>query len=238
MACLNVFTYFLYSVRTSSLRVLQRECNRTNLASVSIRYSSTQNQQDWPKDYAQEFRRSVEDPAGFWEEKAEQVKWFKKWDQVLDHSHPPFTKWFKGGWYNQIKSRGYLINNLVSGKVNTCYNAVDYHVENGRKDQVALIYDSPVTNTVKKYTYGQLREEVARVAGALHSLGVSKGDRVLIYMPMVPEGNRLLTLFNCFYILYFIFHLLFFMFFIFIHLLLLFYFILLSFIFIIYFVYC
>ena len=72
--------------------------------------------------------------------------------------------------------------------MNTCYNAVDYHIDNGRGEQNAIIYDSPVTDTIQKYTYNQLRDEVARFAGALAAQGVAKGDRVLIYMPMIPEA--------------------------------------------------
>jgi propionyl-CoA synthetase len=89
---------------------------------------------------------------------------------VLDTSRPPFARWFPGGM------------------VNTCHNALDRHVENGRADQPALIYDSPVTDTIKSFTYRELRDEVARCAGALSSLGVGKGDRVIVYMPMVPEA--------------------------------------------------
>lgn len=112
----------------------------------------------------------MDDPEGFWGEAAEDIQWDKRWDKVLDDSDRPFYRWFTGGW------------------MNTCYNAVDYHVENGRADQDALIYDSPVTDTVKSYTYRELRDEVAAFAGALRSLGVEKGDTVIIYMPMVPEA--------------------------------------------------
>ncbi|MFZ0548929.1 MAG: propionyl-CoA synthetase [Candidatus Promineifilaceae bacterium] len=119
--------------------------------------------------YAEAYQKSIEDREGFWGEVAESVHWYKKWDKVLDDSNPPFYRWF------------------VGGELNTCYNALDWHVENGRADQPALIYDSPVTNTVKSYTYRQLLDEVARFAGVLTSQGVEKGDRVIIYMPMVPE---------------------------------------------------
>jgi propionyl-CoA synthetase len=115
-------------------------------------------------------KRSLEDPEGFWGEAAENCHWYKKWDKVLDDSNKPFYRWF------------------VGGEINTCYNALDYHIENGRGDQTALIYDSPVTNTIKKYTYKELRDEVAKFAGLLAAQGVSKGDRVLIYMPMIPQA--------------------------------------------------
>ncbi|MCH8237251.1 MAG: AMP-binding protein, partial [Proteobacteria bacterium] len=117
------------------------------------------------------YRRSLEDPEGFWGEIAEDVRWIKKWDKVLDDSNKPFYRWFTGG------------------ELNTCFNALDRHVEEGRADQLALIYDSPVTGgTVRKYTYRELLDEVATFAGVLVANGVGKGDRVIIYMPMVPEA--------------------------------------------------
>ncbi|GAB6061377.1 propionyl-CoA synthetase [Deferrisoma palaeochoriense] len=120
--------------------------------------------------YDEIYRRSLEDPEGFWGEAAEQIAWTKRWDKVLDDSNPPFYRWF------------------VGGELNTCYNAVDRHVEAGRGDQVALIYDSPVTNQVQKFTYRDLQDQVARFAGVLRGLGVEKGDTVIIYMPMVPQA--------------------------------------------------
>jgi len=114
-------------------------------------------------------RRSLEDPEGFWGEVAEGIDWIKRWDQVLDSSEAPFYHWFKGA------------------QLNTCYNALDRHVET-RGNQAAMIYDSAVTRTQRTYTYRQLRSEVAHFAGALAAQGVSKGDRVLIYMPMIPEA--------------------------------------------------
>ncbi|OQX05840.1 MAG: hypothetical protein BWK80_51570, partial [Desulfobacteraceae bacterium IS3] len=88
------------------------------------------------------YKQSLEDPNGFWGKAAEDCHWYKKWDKVLDDSKKPFYRWF------------------VGGEMNTCYNALDYHIEKGRGNQAALIYDSPVTDTVKKYTYTQLRDEV------------------------------------------------------------------------------
>ena len=120
--------------------------------------------------YEEAYRRSLADPEGFWGEAAQAIDWEKRWESVLDRSRPPFYLWFKGG------------------RLNTCWNALDRHVVNGRGDQVALIYDSPVTDSIKRFTYRTLRDEVARLAGALRGLGVEKGDRVLIYMPMVPEA--------------------------------------------------
>ena len=120
--------------------------------------------------YEQLYQRSLTDRTGFWAEAAEAVHWYQKWDEVLDESNPPFYRWFSGG------------------HVNSCYNALDLHVENGRAHQLALIYDSPVTNSLYSYTYRRLRDEVARFAGALTTHGVQKGDRVIIYMPMVPEA--------------------------------------------------
>ena len=116
------------------------------------------------------FARSIQDPEGFWADAAAAIHWYKKWDKVLDDSRAPFYRWFTGG------------------VLNTCYNALDLHVETGRADQAALIYDSPVTNQIQTFTYRELRDRVARFAGALALQGVAKGDRVVIYMPMVPEA--------------------------------------------------
>jgi propionyl-CoA synthetase len=110
------------------------------------------------------------DPEGFWAQAAESIHWYRRWEKVLDTSRAPFYRWFSGGL------------------LNTCYNLLDAHVENGRGEQVALIYDSPVTGTVKSYTYRDLQDEVATFAGALQQQGVNKGDRVIIYMPMIPEA--------------------------------------------------
>ncbi len=120
--------------------------------------------------YEAAYRRSLADPQGFWAEAAEDVHWFRRWDTVLDDSRSPFTRWFAGGM------------------VNTCYDAVDRHVAEGRADQPALIYDSPVTGTKRTYTFRALQGEVARCAGMLASQGVARGDRVIVYMPMVPEA--------------------------------------------------
>ena len=120
--------------------------------------------------YNEVYARWLCDPAGFWAEAAEAVHWYKKWDRVLDSSRPPFYRWFTGG------------------VVNSCYNALDWHVEkNDRAGQPALIYDSPVTQTIKVFTYRELLDKVSRFAGVLVRQGVQKGDRIIIYMPMVPE---------------------------------------------------
>ena len=116
------------------------------------------------------FDRSLRDPEGFWGEAAEAVHWYRKWDRVLDDSEAPFYRWFTGG------------------QLNTCYNALDLHIDLGRGDQPALIHDSAVTGSVQVYTYSELRQRVAVFAGALAELGVRKGDRVIIYLPMVAEA--------------------------------------------------
>ncbi len=120
--------------------------------------------------YEAVFQKSIQDPAGFWGEAAEAIDWYRKWDKVLDDSGKPFYRWFAGG------------------ELNTCYNALDRHVKNGRAEQVALIYDSPVTGQIQKFTYRELLDLVSRFAGALKGLGVGKGDTVIIYMPMVPQA--------------------------------------------------
>ena len=114
--------------------------------------------------------RSLSDPEGFWGEAARDITWSKPWDQVLDDRGAPFYRWF------------------VGGELNTCHNAVDRHVEAGRGAQPAIIYDSPVTRTVQTITYAELRDQVAGFAGALRARGVAKGDRVLLYMPMIPQA--------------------------------------------------
>jgi len=120
--------------------------------------------------YAEAYRRSLDDPAGFWGEAATAIDWVEPWERVLDDSDAPFYRWFSGG------------------RLNTCWNALDRHVERGRGDQPALIYDSPVTDTDAAYSYRELRDAVARFAGVLAALGVETGDRVIVYMPMVPEA--------------------------------------------------
>ncbi|MDD5049207.1 MAG: propionyl-CoA synthetase [Methanoregulaceae archaeon] len=116
------------------------------------------------------YRQSIDEPEKFWGKTAEEVHWYKRWERVLNGSRPPFYRWFAGG------------------VLNSCYNALDLHVENGRGEQVALIYDSPVTSTIKKFSYREVRDTVARCAGGLKKIGIGKGDRVVIYMPMIPEA--------------------------------------------------
>jgi propionyl-CoA synthetase len=120
-------------------------------------------------DYKEFHRRSIEDREGFWAEQAALIEWAKPFDQVLDYSNPPFARWF------------------VGGETNLCYNSVDRHLAE-RADQPALIYVSTEVNQEKVYTYRELHTEVQRMAAVLQSLGVGKGDRVVIYMPMVPEA--------------------------------------------------
>jgi len=120
--------------------------------------------------YSDIYKKSIEQPAAFWGEAGGAIEWVRKWDSVLDDSGKPFYRWF------------------VGGELNTCYNALDYHVANGRRDQAAIIYDSPVTDTIRKITYGELLDKVSVFAGALTGIGVKKGDTVILYMPMIPEA--------------------------------------------------
>lgn len=120
--------------------------------------------------YAETYAAWQQDPEGFWAEAAGAIDWFKPWDQVFASDEGVYGRWFKGA------------------ECNTCYNALDRHVANGRGDQVALIYESPVTGSVRKFTYRELLEEVEALSAVMLDNGVSKGDRVLIYMPMVPEA--------------------------------------------------
>ncbi|HVC54655.1 MAG TPA: AMP-binding protein, partial [Stellaceae bacterium] len=120
--------------------------------------------------YAEIYRRSLAEPEAFWAEAAEAIDWERRWDKVLDDSRPPFYRWFSGG------------------RLNTCWNALDRHVAAGRGERTALIWDSPVTDTTLRFSYREMRARTALVAGMLRGLGVKPGDRVLIYMPMVPEA--------------------------------------------------
>ncbi|MAA89350.1 MAG: propionyl-CoA synthetase [SAR324 cluster bacterium] len=120
--------------------------------------------------YQKEYRESIEHPEAFWSRQAELISWFEKPKTILSQDEKGFYHWFKGG------------------KLNTSYLTLDFHVENGRADQTALIYDSPVTETVLRYSFQELKEEVSKFAGVLREKGIEKGDRVIIYMPMIPEA--------------------------------------------------
>ncbi|GAB3622412.1 propionyl-CoA synthetase [Mariniluteicoccus endophyticus] len=120
----------------------------------------------WSKEHA----RSISDPEGYWGEQAERIHWFRKPDRILDGGDAPAYRWFAGG------------------VMNTSYNALDRHVIDGRGEQPALIFHSAITETRKQFTYAELLDHVARLGGALQGLGVEKGDRVVIYMPMIPEA--------------------------------------------------
>ena len=120
--------------------------------------------------WAAAHRASLEDPDAFWGEAAGGVDWITRPQRVLDDDRPPFYRWYTGG------------------TLNTCFNALDRHVVHGRADQLALVHDSPVTGTTRTFTYAELLDQVARFGGVLRTLGVEQGDRVVIYMPMVPEA--------------------------------------------------
>jgi propionyl-CoA synthetase len=120
--------------------------------------------------YEREYRRSLDEPEAFWRERAQEIEWFEFPKTILDRDRSGAWRWYRGG------------------RLNSCWLALDRHVDAGRGDDVALIYDSPATQRVEKFTFRALRDRVARVAGALTALGVGKGDRVIVYMPMVPEA--------------------------------------------------
>ena len=120
--------------------------------------------------YKEEYNASIDDPAGFWADKAQDIDWYKPASEVLTQDEQGIHHWF------------------ADGELNTCHLALDFHVDNGRADQIALIYDSPVTQQQKKYSFRELRDAVALCAGMLRNHGVVKGDRVLIYLPMIPEA--------------------------------------------------
>ena len=121
-------------------------------------------------DYRATYERSITDPEGFWAEQASLVDWFQRPRRVLDADRPPFHRWFP------------------DGTLNTCYNALDRHVAAGHADRTALVHESPVTGTRQSFTYARLLEDVAAFAGVLEALGVGRGDRVVVYMPMIPEA--------------------------------------------------
>ncbi|HEY94819.1 MAG TPA: propionyl-CoA synthetase [Dehalococcoidia bacterium] len=123
-----------------------------------------------PGNYREVYEQSISSPEEFWATAAEEIYWYKKYTTVLDDSNKPFYRWFD------------------DGELNTCYNALDYHVENGCTEKTAVIYDSPVTGSVRKITYGELLKQVSKLAGALSNKGIVKGDRIIIYMPMIPEA--------------------------------------------------
>jgi propionyl-CoA synthetase len=120
--------------------------------------------------YQAAYQQSIQYPSRFWADAASDLVWDAPWERVLDDSNVPFYRWFSGG------------------VMNTCFNALDHHVETGRADQTALIYDSPLAENQESFTYRELRDAVALFAGALVSSGVSRGDRVIIYLPMIPEA--------------------------------------------------
>ena len=121
-------------------------------------------------EYLKNYKRSQEEPEAYWSDAAKGIDWEEAFTKVLDDKNPPFFKWFP------------------DGKLNTCFNALDRHIENGHAQQIALIYDSPVTNTIKRYSYKELRDLTANFSGVLREHGVRKGDTIIIYMPMVPEA--------------------------------------------------
>lgn len=171
---------------TTRLNLLQRKLSHQNLWNSSqnaartscsclhglpIRhFHSSQQRQRELREYDEVFKKSIEEPEEFWAKLAEEINWYKPFTKVLDNSNQPFTKWF------------------VGGEMNTCYNCLDRHIENGRGKRMALIYDSPLNGKVEMYTYENLQRLVAKFAGALAQLNVGKGDRVVIYMPMIPQA--------------------------------------------------
>ena len=116
------------------------------------------------------YKESISNPEKFWGDAAKDVKWFSPYKKVLDSSNPPFYRWFP------------------EGKINTCFNAIDRHVEEGNGSRSAIIYDSPVTSKKVSFSYSEVKKIVSIFAGALKNFGIQKGDRIIIYMPMIPEA--------------------------------------------------
>jgi len=128
--------------------------------------------------FSEIYLNSIKNPEEFWKKVSDDMFWFKKPTKILNQSNSPFYKWYE------------------DGVTNTCYNALDVHIDKGRGDRTALIYDSPITGNKGKFTYKELRDKVSKFAGGLQYQGVNKGDRVIIYMPMIPEAviaNNVIT---------------------------------------------
>ena len=122
------------------------------------------------KNYREIYNQSINNPEKFWQEVSEDIFWYKKPTKILNKSNPPFYKWYE------------------DGITNTCYNALDLHIDQGKGDKIALIYDSPITGKKANFTFKELKNKVSHFAGALDNQGIKKGDRVVIYMPMIPEA--------------------------------------------------
>src|SRR5437870_7658117 len=120
--------------------------------------------------YREVYARSLADSEGFWSEAAREIDWIEPAKKIFDPASGPYGRWFSGA------------------VVNTCYNALDRHVAGGRAGQVALIHDSPLTNKIAKFTYAEMLDEVKTLAAIMQDFGVTKGDRVILYMPLVPEA--------------------------------------------------
>lgn len=142
------------------------DIGKQNLYTKSIEKGDQQNMSK----YQEAYDESINNPEKFWGEAAKGIHWYKPYTMVLDDSKKPFYRWF------------------VGGELNTCYNAIDRHVESGNGSRIALIYDSPVTGTITQCTYKELLDKVSLFAGTLQKYGIKKGDRVIIYMPMIPEA--------------------------------------------------
>ena len=123
---------------------------------------------DLSEKYEKIYDSSIKNREKFWKKISDDIFWYKKPSKILSSSNPPFYKWFE------------------DGVTNTCYNALDFHIDKGRGDRTAIIYDSPITGVKNKFSYKELRDKVSVFAGALKNQGVNKGDRVIIYMPMIP----------------------------------------------------
>ena len=151
-------------LRSYSFKVCLNAISKRFLSISSIKLKSARQLFD------NEYEESLKNPERFWAKKAKLIEWYKKPEKILDNTNSPFEKWF------------------VNGELNASYNCLDVHVKNGFGSQIAIIHDSPVTNTISKISYKDLHEEVAKFAGVLRKLGVEKGDTVLIYMPMIPQA--------------------------------------------------
>ena len=166
----QIVTKFIRSSQGKQVQNLSKNVKYCFSTASDSQYTQDNNKIISKFDYETLYKQSIEDPETFWDDIGKYADWFKPYEKVLDNSNPPFTKWY------------------VGGQLNTCYNAVDRHVDAGHGDRIAIIHDSPITNSVTKISYSQLKDQAARLAGGMAKMGVKKGDRVLIYMPMVAEA--------------------------------------------------
>jgi propionyl-CoA synthetase len=164
----NISSYHMHSCAISRSPLIGGIASSSTISSSRLQIPQSY---QYRNTNSQAYYNSIHHPEVFWKEASRDIHWFDdNFKSILNRDNPPFYRWFSGG------------------KLNTCYNCIDRHIDEGHGDRAALIYDSPVTNIIKKYSYLELRREIVKLAQTLLTQGVKKGDRVLIYMPNIPEA--------------------------------------------------